>query len=273
MSYRNVCFTVNNYTEDERLGILNNERWSYVCCGKEVGEGGTPHLQGYGELKKRTRYNTVHTAIFGGRAHCEERRGKQEAAIGYTQKDGDFEERGERRAQGDRGDLDRVRVAAIDGGMRMVVRWGNLQQIKVAEKFLEYNEQHRDWKPEVWWIWGETGVGKSRRAREICGDDVYVKNTGSKWWSGYDAHEDVIIDDFRREWWTFEYLLALLDRYEMQIEVKGSQRQFLARRIIITCPWAPQHYFRGGFEDEAQLLRRIDHIVEIVPEVGVPEVG
>ena len=51
MSYRNLCFTVNNYTDAERLHILDHVMWSYVVVGEEIGEEGTSHLQGYGELK------------------------------------------------------------------------------------------------------------------------------------------------------------------------------------------------------------------------------
>ena len=32
---------------------------SYVVVGEEIGEEGTSHLQGYGELKKRTKFTTV----------------------------------------------------------------------------------------------------------------------------------------------------------------------------------------------------------------------
>lgn len=273
--YRNVCFTVNNYDEDEWNRILENPRWSYVICGREVGEEGTPHIQGYGELGTRTKYNTVHRAIFADRAHCENRKGTQDEAIEYCKKDENYEERGVRRNQGARVDLDRIRNIALDLGMRQVVRVGNGQQIRVAEKFLEYNEEARDWKPRVMWIYGATGVGKSRRARELLGEDVYVKNNGSKWWPGYDGHSDVIIDDFRDKWFggEIEVMLSLLDRYECKVEFKGGQRQFLARNIIITSPFHPRDCFRGGIEDIQQLLRRIDEVILLDPEVVDPEVG
>jgi len=43
MSYRNLCFTVNNYTDAERLHILDHVMWSYVVVGEEIGEEGTSH--------------------------------------------------------------------------------------------------------------------------------------------------------------------------------------------------------------------------------------
>ena len=266
---RNFVFTVNNYTEDELAGILGRGEFTYVICGMEVGEEGTPHLQGYAELATKKRFETVRR-LFGGRAHIESRRGTQEQAVNYCKKDGEFREAGEKRCQGYRADLDRVRGDAIDNGMRGVVREYNLQQIRVAEKFLEYNEDARDWKPTVRWYWGGTGVGKSRRCRTECdGMDMYVKNSGNKWWPGYDGHSHVIIDDFRDDWWSLEFMLALLDRYGFVVECKGGQRQFLATDIWITTPFSPEHCYAGR-GDINQLLRRIDVVEQIVPDV--PEV-
>nr|UOF77873.1 rep protein [Cressdnaviricota sp.] len=268
---RNICFTVNNYSDEEREHILNWDKWAYVIVAEEIGETGTSHLQCYGELTNRVRFGALQD-FFERRAHIEERRGTQKEAIDYCKKDGVFEERGQKRNQGNRGDLERVRHLALDLGMRGVTRVCNSQQIKVSEKFLQYNEEERDWKPQVIWLWGKTGVGKSRKAREILNDDIYTKNEGSKWWDGYDGHENVIIDDFRGHWFSdcggFNYILGLLDRYGFMVQYKGGHRQFLARRIVITCPWPPEQAIQGGVEDIQQILRRID-VIELMDE---PEV-
>jgi Putative viral replication protein/RNA helicase len=269
---RNVCFTLNNYTEDEYARILGGISWSYIIIGKEVGEAGTPHLQGYGELHKLTRFNTVRKYLCD-RSHIESRRGTQEQAIVYCKKDGVFEERGIRRDQGYRADLDMVRGDALEVGMRGVTAKYNYQGIQVATKFLTYNEPVRDWKPNVTWLWGPTGSGKSRRAREMVGEDVYTKNSDSKWWDGYDGHEDIIIDDFRDSWWSLTYMLALLDRYAMQVEVKGGMRQIRARNIIVTCCKPPRECYINTGEAIEQLLRRIDVIELVVTDVTEVGVG
>ena len=56
-------------------------------------------------------------------------------------------------------------------------------------------------------------------------------------------------------------MLALLDRYEMRIELKGGHRQFLAKLIIITSNQHPQGLY--GHESILQLLRRINKIKHI----------
>lgn len=250
------------------------KRCSYLLIGFEIGgKKGTPHLQGYAELKKRTRWDTIRKWL--GENHFQVRRGTQAEAIIYCKEDGNWLEWGKPKRAGERTDLHRVKQMAEDEGMRGVTRNINqLQAIKVAEKYLEYNERKRTWKPCVVWIWGPTGTGKSRMARGILGDDVYCKNSGTKWWSGYDGHEDVIIDDFRDSWWSITEMLSLLDRYEKQIETKGGQRQFLAKNIVITSAYSPEECYKNTGEAINQLLRRIDIIEHLVPEVpNVPEVG
>nr|WAE42878.1 MAG: replication associated protein [Cressdnaviricota sp.] len=279
MGHMNICWTLNNYTLEEQETIearAGND--TYTIYGMEVGEEGTHHLQGYTELKTRTRLTTLKKK-WGDRFHFEERRGTQEQAIEYCKKDGDWIEFGQRRISGARPDLDRCRQLAHDQGMRAVTGVCNLQQIRVAEKYLTYNEEPRDWKPEVIWIWGESGVGKSRRAREIFAtDDIYTKNESSKWWDGYDNHENIIIDDFRDSWWPMTEMLRLLDRYECRIECKGGTRQFRPRRICITCTRGPNEMYRQVDEQRHQLLRRIDRIehleaIAIVNNEVAHEVG
>ena len=43
---RNYCYTLNNYTNEEYDTILKL-KCKYNIIGKEVGENGTPHLQGF----------------------------------------------------------------------------------------------------------------------------------------------------------------------------------------------------------------------------------
>lgn len=55
------CFTLNNYTDDEISSIVPvfNERCRLGLFSKEVGDSGTPHLQGYLEFKTKLRPNSL----------------------------------------------------------------------------------------------------------------------------------------------------------------------------------------------------------------------
>lgn len=257
----NFCFTLNNYTLEEELDLLCTDLpVTYIIFGYEIGENGTHHLQGYCELNHKMRIQTIKKLGCGfERMHIESRRGSQIQAINYCKKDEKWIDYGKPKTikQGQRKDLDDARCAARDFGMREVSIWGNIQDIRVAEKYLQYNEPKRKWKPHVEWIWGETGSGKSKYAHETM-PDAYCKSDSSKWWDGYDGHENVILDDFRGDWMKLSELLTLLDRYERRIEFKGGSRQFLAKHIIITSCKPPNLCYNNTDEKLEQLLRRID---------------
>lgn len=257
-------FTWNNYT-DESIKLLNELDCSYLVYGKEVGESGTPHLQGYVEFEKQKKFQTVCNILKG--AHIELRRGTGEQASAYCKKDNDFTERGEMKVckPGKRTDIDHARKMVRAGGMRLLTKKVQSQQaLNIAIKYLEYNEEPRDWLPNVTWIWGESGTGKSTMARSMFTQDIYIKNTSTKWWLRYDGHENVIIDDFRDSWWSITDMLSLLDSTERHVETKGGIRQFKGRNIVITSINHPETCYEScKGEPKEQLLRRITKIIHL----------
>lgn len=86
-------FTLNNYTEDDvsRLGRLGGDLdrsgVSYLCYGREVGESGTPHLQGFVILSRRRHLAGVRELI-STRGHFEICRGTPQQASDYCKKGG-----------------------------------------------------------------------------------------------------------------------------------------------------------------------------------------
>lgn len=87
------CFTFNNYTEKDYILLKNTfsaKSISYII-GKEVGEEGTPHLQGYIEAKKRLRWSEfkLPKAI-----HWEKCKGSRIENLKYCSKDRDYDTSG-----------------------------------------------------------------------------------------------------------------------------------------------------------------------------------
>lgn len=278
MSGRARCwiFTFNNYTEQDEQNVQTfiREHTRYGVYGRETAPTtGTKHLQGYIEFDKPWRMGAIKKQIHPS-IHLETRRGSREQAIDYTKKDGDIFEFGtEELCKGRRTDLDSYRTIALEKGLRAVSMHASLQEIKVAESFLTWNETGREWKPHVYWYHGKTGLGKSRKARftltNECGlakEDVYTKSDGTKWWPGYDGQAGVIIDDFRPSWWNITEMLSLLDRYEKRIEYKGGYRQFRARFIVVTSCLSPRECYTNTGESIEQLIRRLDTVEHFVFE-------
>lgn len=267
---RAFCFTINNYTEYDCKQVLElSKEARYLICGKEVGESGTPHLQGYVYFANARGFDALKLKI--PRAHILAAKGTGSQNRTYCSKGGSLLcEAGEIPKQGARTDLERVKEMLKNGGrMRDVVEEAqSYQSVKMAEQILKYHEKERDWKPEVRWYCGPTGAGKTKAAREWLGSDIYTTLDTVRWFEGYDAHENVCIDDMRKDFAKFHQLLKLIDRYPYRVEMKGGSRQFLAKKIAITCPYRPEELYTTR-EDVAQLLRRIDVVTEFYSDGSV----
>lgn len=267
---RGWCYTLNNYTEEEEAKVQTIDA-VYHIYGREHGKSGTPHLQGFvyfATLKSRSQV----AAYLGGRAHLEPLRGTPSQAADYCRKDGDTFESGELPRQGKRSDLDEVREHLEAGeGMRHVVKLcRSASSLRVAAAWLTHHEPARRTKPNVTWYFGPTGCGKSRKvaaAIDTLNLDAYW-HTGTKWFDGYDGEPVAVFDDFRAEQCKFAFLLRLLDRYPLRVEVKGGFRQWRPDHIYFTSPFPPEELFRGeASEDLRQLLRRIDTVERVRPDV------
>lgn len=238
------------------------------------------HLQGYISLKNDKSRSAFQkwTNPFKIKHYCDFRKGSPAQARNYCWKGENkkstlkpsptavYFEHGELPVgQGKRNDIEKTKEALKNGAnLRSVISMATSNQsIQYAQKYLTYFEEKRKWKPQVQWFWGPTGTGKTHDAwKELGYENTYVCNETNKWWDGYDAHENVIIDDFREGFCRFSVLLRLLDKYPMRVEVKGAFRQFLAKKIIITSPYKPQDCYCNNQEQIQQLIRRIDIIKE-----------
>jgi len=94
------CFTLNNPTEEDLINIgnvsndLESHDLTYIVYGREVGDNGTPHLQGFCCFSSRKRFNTVR-GVLGHRCHLEAARGTSLQAADYCKKGNDWDEFGE----------------------------------------------------------------------------------------------------------------------------------------------------------------------------------
>lgn len=117
--------------------------------------------------------------------------------------------------------------------------------------------------PFVAYIQGPSGCGKTRIAHELEGslclkpENIFTKPS-KEWFDMYTGEFVCIIDDIRPNTLSFDFLLRVIDRYAITVEVKGGTVKFVSPVIILTSvvPWegiAPRH------EDATQLDRRLNH--------------
>lgn len=84
------CFTLNNYSDIEydNLSSWCSSNSSSFCIGKEIGEEGTPHLQGYVNLNKKVRLTALKN--INSRVHWEQCRGTEAENLIYCSKEGNY---------------------------------------------------------------------------------------------------------------------------------------------------------------------------------------
>lgn len=277
--YKYFCFTLNNYSaaEKEKILSLHPDQASYIVYGEEVGENGTPHLQGYVEFSVKKRFSTAKT-LLGQRCHLERRRGSAAEASQYCKKDGEYTELGDiSRGQGSRTDL--IAVKSILDESKSLEKVADehfgayLRYERGFRSYLNMKAEKRRWVPEVTVLWGPTGTGKSRRAHYILGDESY-QYAGKGWFDGYDQEDNVLFDDFSGSAAeiSLPMFLKVLDRYPLQVPIKGGYVNWKPRKIVITSNIDPQAWFAASDSlQRAALARRLTYIHEMTEPWVPPE--
>lgn len=263
---RNWVFTINNFSDVEQEACQKLE-CSYIVVGTEVGASGTPHLQGYVEFANAKTMTAV-KKLLGGRAHLEPRKGTPLQASDYCKKDGMFTERGNLSQQGKRSDLHEVADLVRERGIEGVIDEVPHMFIKYAKGIERLNELYmkpRTEKPKVVWLWGQSGVGKTREAFNVPEDMTVYSWNQTKWWNGYAQQFRIVIDDFTFDGSdsSFRYLLKLLDRYHLKVETKGGMVEINSPEIYITSEFPPNNWFKEG-NSLNQVLRRLDEVTEVI---------
>nr|QTE03514.1 MAG: replication-associated protein [Luscinia cyane CRESS-DNA-virus sp.] len=265
MNYTPVCVQL-------VVDMINSAR--YGICGYEVcPTTGTPHLQGFVYWDNAKEFQYMRHFVPRARFSVKYARATGDHNKAYCAKEGKLLiEVGSPPRPGDRTDVQETyRILRSGGGMRDIAgaQLGH-QCLRIAETWLKYHEPPRSVKPDIYWICGPPGSGKTRGAYQILGtEDVYTApRTTSKFWDGYDGHANVLIDDIRKDWCKFVELLGITDRYAYQVEVKGSSRQMRATKMVITCPYTPEELFRDVGENLEQLTGRLTAIVYVDGKVS-----
>lgn len=268
-------FTLNNYTSEEEQAIkgwVGEKLAKFACFGREQGENGTPHLQGYVEFCGKKSLSTLRR--INGRIHWERRKGSAKQAIDYCKKDGDFWQEGVCSGQGRRSDLAKIKEAIEEGKDEAFIANEYFNQWVVYRRsFAAYRSllsTKRTWKSFINVIWGDTGMGKTRLVFDLHKDDDVFVYPGGGWFDGYTGQQVVLFDDFRGSGSGVEvgFLLRLLDRYPMQVPIKGGFVPWVPKKIYITSNCDPTDWYTlCGAETRRALFRRlerIDHVTESI---------
>lgn len=272
------CFTLNNYTNDEYTTVIAFcERESkYWIVGKEVGDRGTPHLQGYASLRRRRTLNALKSE-FSARAHIEVARGTARQNRAYCSKGGDFREGGNVPSNSVDTKKSRDELAS-EFAIRFREGIEGIQQFAGEYAGTWYYSGHNLLRNaltiqkaihrpdiQVQWIYGAPGVGKSRKAHEDY-PDAFIKDPRTKWWNGYMLEKSVIIDDFGPNGIDINHLLRWFDRYKCYVETKGGMVPLWADKFVVTSNFEPSDCFKdkeGVTHPQMDALYRRIEVIEM----------
>lgn len=262
-NHRDWCFTLNNWTESEYNEIVNY-KYKYLIIGKEVGQQGTPHLQGYIEFNSGKQLKVLKKHLCE-RIHWEPRKGTKVQALEYCKKDKNFTEFGTPSSQGKRTDLLALRDEINNGRTVQDIRWNDpltYHQYGRTLEALENDVNKKKWRKKMTkgiWYWGPTGSGKSYRAfQNYTPETHYNVPNDHGWWDNYCGQETVILNDFRGEI-PYNKLLDLCDEWPCEINRRNRPPlPFTSSIIIVTSSLHPSMvYNRRAAEDSLeQLFRR-----------------
>lgn len=270
---RNFCFTWNNYPADA-LQQLERIQCRYFIAGREVGESGTPHLQGVICFTQQKTLSAAIKALGIPQVHVEVTRSLDDA-IEYCKKEGDFTEVGVRPAsQAEKGQGEKLRWAAALASAKagrfdeidpriQVTQCRNLEFIRNRELS---SRTLVDANRRMLWLHGKTGTGKSFNARRTFVPH-YLKTANTKWWDGYENQPYVIMDDIDKEHHFMGFHLKIwLDVYPFRAEVKGGSRMARPQLVIVTSNYTPEQIWSDAGTLEP-LMRRLT-LVSFDTETG-----
>jgi len=262
---------------------MDSGKIDYMVC--QVEQVAHLHIQGYCQFN--TPMSLTACKKINAEAHWEPRRGTHAQAKEYcikeeSRKNGPWELGHERNEAGKRNDLKAIwdQVQAKKTNLEIIEEVGP-QAAKFSKQidWLRFQKQEKESDRQlqgvrVVVVYGPTGLGKTYAAVNIMSkqDDYYIAECPSHkdsklWFDGYSGQSTLILDDFAGDYCQFRYLLRLLDRYKLKVEIKGGHQWACWTTVIITSNIHPSGWYGQGI-DTAPLRRRITSI-RLMVEQGV----
>nr|QJI53464.1 MAG: replication-associated protein [Cressdnaviricota sp.]QJI53727.1 MAG: replication-associated protein [Cressdnaviricota sp.]QKN88860.1 MAG: replication-associated protein [Cressdnaviricota sp.]QKN88863.1 MAG: replication-associated protein [Cressdnaviricota sp.] len=237
------CFTINN-PETERP-TWNPDTMEYLIWELEVGEQGTPHIQGFVHFKKdrvtlagikkiisaRGNYRLADGSDIQNQKYCSKAR---------TETMTDWEEHGKpsEKGQGHRTDLDKATAMIAEGATLREVATMHMSTFVRYSAGLAMLRNHvsdpdrskRNVRSVV--LWGNTATGKTHRVR-MQYPMVYLVRPGRGPFDTYDNELTIMFDEFKPEDWPITEMNMYLDVWPCSLNCRYFNKVAAWTRIFI----------------------------------------
>lgn len=296
-AYRKYQLTINNpamhgLTHDVIKQILEQfPSCEYWCMCDEIGEHGTLHTHLYTSFTDAVMFSTMQRRFYG--AHIEIVKGTHRENRDYVRKEGKwldskkaetnlpetFEESGElpeepdRRVKQSEAILAMVEAGASDSEIMRAYpsAMNHLKNIEQARQTLLEEKYGVDWRTvEVTYIWGETGVGKTRSVVEKYGyKNVFRVTNYTHPFDGYKGQDVILFDEFRSSL-KFSDMLAYIDGHPVMLPCRYADKVACYTKVYIisNIPLEKQYPLVQVEEPAgyAAFRRRIEEVYEMLPD-------
>jgi hypothetical protein len=214
-------------------------------------------------------------------AHFEKQRGTNEQARDYCKKSETQEKefiqfgtfQAGRAKKGSRNDVHQLRDRIRQGAtQRELIEDDTI--VQTFAKYIKFADRVRTLYPpqkdlsdfKVSLYYGEPGGGKTTKAKDENPGifDVPLSN-GTLWLDGYDGHEVALLDDFagKMSKISLTNTLRFLDRFPVQVPIKGGFVWWMPKHVIITTNIHPRAWYewKGRSKHWQALKRRIHEVI------------
>ena len=231
---RRYCLTLNNPTTEEMEAVtqVTTTNLKRGIFGLEVGEEGTPHIQGFVHMKNAMTLTAVKKWLQSNRWHLEAARGTDYEAWTYCLKDekilakyGD-----EPSVEGELSDWEKI-ADMVRGGasnLEIITKFPSIAircQGALDRMRLEHDRATAGWRDvEVKFITGPTGCGKTRGVMEKYGYANVYRATDKKHPFETYAGQDVIVFEEFRGGIRCEDMLNYLDGYPVELPARYANK-------------------------------------------------
>lgn len=262
----------------------------YCCMADESGENGTLHTHIYLAFENAVMFSTIQKRFYG--AHIESAHGTHQENRDYIQKngkwlndvkhgtsiEGTFEEIGElpegrtARQKESVAIIEMLKDGASDYGildafptaMNKLQHINNVRQAMLKE---QYKKEFR--RLTVNYLWGKTGVGKTRGVMEKYGyDKVYHVTNYKNPFDQYEGQSVILFDEFRSSL-PIADMLKYLDGYPLMLPCRFNDRVacYTEVYVVSNIPMEKQYLDIQNYEPETwqAWLRRFNSVAEQLP--------
>lgn len=148
----------------------------------------------------------------------------------------------------------------------------NIDNLRIDKLHQQYIDDERYKNKKIIWIYGASGVGKSRLSKEIAfnyvenNENIYVTQSNRDPFQNYISENVIILEEFRETTGIDENeLFQILDKTNSSFSAgsRYKDKKLMPDLVIINSIYPPTQILRTETIDINQLIRRLDSVLHV----------